>query len=89
MNKSFREMATRTVIAENKFIECVVADGLSSADAQKVANAYVHLGLLRFDSVDGQFYIKNGALFDIQIMKNAVTNFEAIMATKARKYGKR
>lgn len=89
MQTSFREMATRQIIAENKFINCVVADGFTADEARIIADSYVHLGLLRFDAVDGQFYIKNGGLFDAVVMRNAITNHAAIKATRARKYGKR
>jgi hypothetical protein len=89
MQKSCREMALRAISAEARFVEAVMADGLTETEARLVADSYCHLGLLRFDHVDGQYYIKHGGLYDMQIMRNAIENHAQIKATRPRKYGKR
>lgn len=86
MQNSFQDMAQRQINAQARFVECVVEDGFTADEADTLAKAYVHLGVLKFDPVDGQFYIKHGALFDREIMRNVIDNAAQIFATRRRKY---
>lgn len=83
MQKSFQEMATRLGNAEVRFAETVIALGFTADEAVTIAKVYVHVGVLAFDAVDGQFYIRHGALMEVEPMRNALANSEA--ALKGRK----
>lgn len=84
MQHSFRDMAQRIVTAENSFRECVMRDGFTADEADTIARVYVHIGQLRFDAVDGQFYIRHGALLDVDIMRNAVANAAQLLAMRKK-----
>lgn len=82
MQTSTRNMAARTINAENSFRDCIMGRGFTAGEADTIARVYVHIGQLHFDAVDGQFYIRHGSLLDKDVLRNCVTNSAELLATR-------
>lgn len=73
MKQSFKDMAQRSVNAENRFLEYVMqTTGASSAVAAKVLAYYRKHKLVRIDAVSGNFSVPHGALLDAATLRNCI-----------------
>jgi hypothetical protein len=86
MQKSFHDMAVRSLQAESKFHARVMDFGFTYDESIIIAKVYVHIGVLSFDSVDGQYYIKHGAFMDSKPMRNALDQSDSVLAGKKVKW---
>ena len=83
MRTSAENMALRASMARASFVRTVTELGFSHADACTIADVYVHIGVLHFDPVDGQYQIRHGGFMDRQVMDNALAGSAEALAAKA------
>ena len=81
-----RNMASRLDRAEQSFITMLGENGFSADDAAIIARVYQHIGQLRFDAVDGQYYIRHGALLDHEMLRRCVEHADELLTTRPTKW---
>lgn len=73
MEIGFKNMATRTVSAENNFIEVLMKFGeITKAQAEKVLALYRKLKIVKMDAVNGVLSVKHGGYLDKSVIANAL-----------------
>jgi len=63
----------RRLNAENSFIDSVIEQFKKNrSDAVKVLNVFKMHKIIKIDSITGQFSLKHGAFWDLNVIKNAI-----------------
>lgn len=68
----FRNMAIRTVQAEERFVATVMDRGFTRAEALKILAVYRKLKLVKMDAVNGTLTVKHGAYWDQDVLRRAL-----------------
>lgn len=71
MQQSFSNMATRQVLAYDKFLSFAQERGASLEDATLAASYYQKKKLVKFCMHSGQFHAKHGAYLDLEAIQQA------------------
>jgi hypothetical protein len=73
MENAFKDIAQRTVNAENSFVESVMNCGAcTKAEAEKVMAYYLKHKIAKMDAVIGRISVKHGAYLDADVIRNAI-----------------
>lgn len=70
--KGARAVAQRIVNAEKNFIECVMANGFTKEEAEKVLRTYRKAKVIKVDPVLGRITVKHGVYWEKDVLRNAV-----------------
>lgn len=72
MEQGFRNAAQRIVNAGNKFKGHLTALGFSQEQANKIFEVYKKARVIKLDAVNGEWKVKHGAFFDIEVLNRAL-----------------
>lgn len=74
MKKSFSDASIRSAAGFDSFVESIKINGeIKQESAEKVAKFYIKNKLAKSDFSTGRYTIKHGALFDKDVIANAVS----------------
>jgi len=67
-----RNMACREVNAENNFRDTVMAKGFTETEAWAIFKIYRQRKAIKLDRIGGRYVVKHGALWDVDVLQNAL-----------------
>lgn len=90
IRSNVRSMLERGERALNSYAETLQESfGMSAAEACTLLKVWQHIGVMRVDTVIGQVEIRHGAFLDNDMVRRALDQAEALLATRPAPWRKR